>query len=1115
MAVVYEVEHTSSKVRRALKWMRSGPRNEELVRRFWLEYRTLARLQHPGVPRVFEAGRHGDRPYFVMELIAGRSLREEMATWDDLPPAERFGRARNILIQIAHILVYVHRAGVVHRDVTPANVMIQPDGSTCLMDFGVVKAVGDDLTTAGDIIGTIAYSAPEQSCGERVDARADLYSLGAIYYEMLTGRRPFRARTLAGYINEHLTRSARPPRELSPDLGLREDRICLRLLAKRPGERFASATHLLHELQAFGRPGPSPQSADWNPALAGRLPELTVLREATARLLGDQIEAGRGGVVSIEAAPGMGASDVIDAFVGQVRGLGMPICRFRSRSPTQPSFSGFRPLFDALATTAADHPALASTFWPEDAPTTVERWAVMHEMGRLVAAGGPRVVVLEDFDRADGGTIELADHLVRHAIASEEVPLLMVITRSRQPGAAALGAVPGVSRQQIALGPLSVSSVEELLLGFVAWAPEIEALARRLHAAGEGSPFFISEMMRRLIERRVILSPEAEGWWRLTVETYEVTEGPLPVPSTLRGALLARIQPLDALARSLLLALALTREQLDVRMLAAVAGVSPERCQAALMRLVSDGLVRMRDGALALVFELTQSRIQHLVIEESRRSVRMAMHRALAEWLERSVEGQITPVVQSLAWHFEQGAVPQRAFIYQIKSAEILMRGGFLTEAMAYLERAHLLEPVAQTLLENREALAQRARLALVRAEVLFHLGEWSAGEASALRAERLARELSSPELGSRTSLLLARHARRLSMFDDAERWLRRAGSLAEQSHDVRLGIGPCYEMGAVAWSRGELERAREYFARSLSSAEAVGDGRSLALGYNGMGLIALCRGQSAESRQFFERSAQACERYGLMERLAISRTNLVEVHHLTGNLRKGLELADRAVRHTREIHHQYGLALALRYRAMILGDLGRLVEAIVCGEEALRIQADLDNSEERLATLVMLLRVLTARGDRERAEVLMDEALALIGYDTEGFAAVIWAWRARMLALSGHLAQTRESIERACRPTPRPWLHQNARLQLGLARAHEALGQPELAAQRCAAALQISTKCGYRYYTMRAQQIAARVLADPVQASRSRRQARALARSLAADLSRANARSFLQMQRL
>ncbi|RME26573.1 MAG: serine/threonine protein kinase, partial [Deltaproteobacteria bacterium] len=212
MATVLEVVHRDGGEHRALKLLLPTSRSREAARRMEREFVTLSRLDHPAVLRVFDAGLYQGRPWFVTEKLVGQDLRDAVESWRDIPPAERYRRAEHVLAQVAGALAYIHDQGLVHRDVTPGNIMLLADGSVRLMDFGVVKEPGAELTRAGEVVGTVAYIAPEQITGGVVDARTDLYALGAVLYLMLTGRRPFNARNLAGYLDKHLNRRPRPPR---------------------------------------------------------------------------------------------------------------------------------------------------------------------------------------------------------------------------------------------------------------------------------------------------------------------------------------------------------------------------------------------------------------------------------------------------------------------------------------------------------------------------------------------------------------------------------------------------------------------------------------------------------------------------------------------------------------------------------------------------------------------------------------------------------------------------------------------------------------------------------------------------------------------------------------
>lgn len=212
--------------------------------RFRLEAQAASRMAHPTIVRVFDAGEDVEVgvdgqerpvPYIVMELVQGRLLKEIIA--DDSVPVDE---ALRYVDGILEALEYSHRAGVVHRDIKPGNVMITDAGRVKVMDFGIARAVSDSSSTVAEttaIVGTAAYFSPEQAKGESVDARADLYSTGVVLYELLTGRPPFRGETPVAVAYQHVSEAPLPPSEINEAIPRALDAIVLRALAKDPFQR--------------------------------------------------------------------------------------------------------------------------------------------------------------------------------------------------------------------------------------------------------------------------------------------------------------------------------------------------------------------------------------------------------------------------------------------------------------------------------------------------------------------------------------------------------------------------------------------------------------------------------------------------------------------------------------------------------------------------------------------------------------------------------------------------------------------------------------------------------------------------------------------------------------
>ncbi|HEX6883658.1 MAG TPA: serine/threonine-protein kinase [Planctomycetota bacterium] len=252
MGVVYLAEQDSPRRAVALKLLRFDSASPRQVERFEQEAELLGRLSHPGIARVYEAGwaetETGRRPYFAMEYVEGRALHEHV-TEEKLDLAAKL----RLLSQVAEAAHYAHERGVVHRDLKPSNVLVDERGEPKVLDFGVARPVGTShATQTGHLVGTLAYMSPEQAAGNgSIDARADVYALGAILYELLTGRLPVPTEGLALHEAVRRVREEEPIPAGSVRPELRGDLATIlgKALAKEPERRYASAAELAEDLR--------------------------------------------------------------------------------------------------------------------------------------------------------------------------------------------------------------------------------------------------------------------------------------------------------------------------------------------------------------------------------------------------------------------------------------------------------------------------------------------------------------------------------------------------------------------------------------------------------------------------------------------------------------------------------------------------------------------------------------------------------------------------------------------------------------------------------------------------------------------------------------------------
>jgi hypothetical protein len=254
MGVVYRARQASLGRVVALKMILSGQLASAAdIERFRMEARAAAGLQHPGIVAIHEIGDHDGRPYFSMDFVDGPSL-AALVRDHPLAPAEAVRLARHC----AQAVQYAHDRGVLHRDLKPGNILLGPDGLPRVTDFGLAKMTQADpgLTDTGAILGTPGYMPPEQASGGKVTAASDVYSLGAVLYELVTGRPPFRAATPLDTILQVIHEEPAPPRLLNPAISRDLETVILKCLAKEPARRYASAAELADDLHAVaeGRP---------------------------------------------------------------------------------------------------------------------------------------------------------------------------------------------------------------------------------------------------------------------------------------------------------------------------------------------------------------------------------------------------------------------------------------------------------------------------------------------------------------------------------------------------------------------------------------------------------------------------------------------------------------------------------------------------------------------------------------------------------------------------------------------------------------------------------------------------------------------------------------------
>jgi serine/threonine-protein kinase len=327
MASVYQALDITLQRPVAVKVLRAGPYADDSAERFLREARTLASLRHPHIVRVYDYGEQGDLRYIVQELLPGPTLQQELLDLQLRGTAPALATVEQVVAQVAGALDYAHGRGVVHRDLKPANLIRNSDGAIVLADFGIARVAEEQgQTRTGMIVGTPSYLSPEQAAGRGgITAAADIYALGVVLFELLTGRLPFDGDSGMAIVMAHLTQPPPPPSAVRPGLPHAVDAVVLRALEKDPAARYATAGALADALRvALRQPPPPPQQRvyDAPTTVAPAYPQRPAPSQETARR---------------PAPPSPG-------LTGDPRGAEAPTRRTVPPRPTVPAPEHYRPM---------------------------------------------------------------------------------------------------------------------------------------------------------------------------------------------------------------------------------------------------------------------------------------------------------------------------------------------------------------------------------------------------------------------------------------------------------------------------------------------------------------------------------------------------------------------------------------------------------------------------------------------------------------------------------------------------------------------------------------------------------------------------------------------------
>jgi hypothetical protein len=990
--------------RLALKVLRAN-RLETGLPRFRREFHALSRLDHPNVVHVQGYGDLDGHPYIAMEYVDGPDLHEVIRGFRGLPDAERWVRCEQILVDLCRALAAIHRRGLVHRDLKPSNILLTRDGTCKLTDFGIVKdlGAGKEAELSTTLVGTWAYTSPEHISGERVDHRSDLYGLGVILFAMLTGKRPFVAENMTGYLEAHRKKPAPRASRVRPGVPPHLDDICARLLAKAPRDRFQSAREILYRLEADVPERMA--DAGWEPPLTGAREPLDTLFDAVAGLTD-----GRGRVALITAEDGLGKSRLLREIGDRARALGLPLHLLELREGD--------PVFTATMRLAHDLLAELGPERAEELDRTVRAWTdggvlrgdtryALYDGLRsalaLLLDDGPRVLLLDDVHEAHPQEADLFRYLSRHLVGDGR-PLLVV--GAGRPGASVTRDAwrQGIDPLEITLGPLDEASVEAMVASFVGESHDAAALARRLHAESEGNPWFVTEFLRSLVASGLI-APGSETGHRLVVDPRDLAEGHLEIPPGIRQMLKRRLDGVQPGDRAVLDALAVAGRSTELDVLLDVLDEDEEIVLQRLDRLLASGLVRENRRTDLLAHEVVHRQLAEQVRRELATEHARALHRAFATALEGE-GGADAEILEVIGRHWRLAGEAGRAFGCLVTAAHRLVERSLPEEAWRLTEHAGEVEVAARGALPGARFLALRTDLLQARVAALRHRGDWAKAAEVGRELVAHADDLGDERAGCDARVSLSHVLRRQGEGEAALDAAQQALATARRLHYRRGVAEALHALSGIAWGEGDAEQCEALADEGLLLCDGPALASQRAQLLMTRSVAQAHRGQIASAIQGTMEAEALFDELRMKPLRVIALANLSELQLWQGEADEAWSRADEATQTATVLGYPLGVVAALRARGMAATALGRWGEAHDDLKEALGSARTIGVQEEILAISVSLAALAIEESDLLNACRHGAAALkATEGRDPERYQPLLHALLARALA------QTRREV--------------------------------------------------------------------------------------------------------
>jgi len=942
MGDVYKAEDTKLGRTVALKLLPSAVNQEpNAKRRFIKEAQSASALNHPNIVIVHAIEEVDGLDFIVMEYVEGQTLKR-LITQDGALPV---GKLLDVAIQIADALDAAHSISLIHRDIKSANILVTPKGVAKVLDFGLAKSIRNvvdqvdneaptwfELTGEGVVMGTIAYMSPEQTRGEILDSRSDIFSFGSVLYEAATRSLPFSGQSALATMDAIARLEPTPPSRVRPEIPSEFDAIVGRALQKDRERRYSSAAEMARDFRDL-RAG---LTGSWTgPSViydrdlidssgtpfVGRDVELVKLEECLR-----QAVEGNGKVVFITGEPGIGKTSLSDEFLRRARTQFRSLMISRGRCIEQyGTGEAYLPFLDALSvllegpskdrlgsimrshapTWCTQLPAVFSSTGAVDhlqqdtIGATKER--MIREMGDalgLIANASPIVLLLEDLHWADSSSIELLRHLCNR-ITSQRVLLVGTfrpedIERSNHPLKSCMAEMKMHKLcEEIPLDSLSREHIIDYLN--VTFKPNDFPgnLADHLHEKTEGHPLFTTNLLQYLSERGDIVKTNED--WTLARPLSEIE---LDAPESVRSMIGKKVDQLSEEDRRTLQYASVEGAEFLSTVVADLLGMDPVDLEERLARLekthrlvITRGEEDLPDGSLATRYRFAHALYQNFLYGDLVNTRRVMLHKQAAQQLEKHYGKRAPQLATQLALHFERGRDFARAIEYLIHAGDNAAK--FYGNGEAADHYTHALELVEKLPAESRSEIL--ATLYQKRGAVNMALGRFA------------------------------------QSVDDYVSTLKQEDALTPAKQSATLNA-----LTITLFFSHRLEEMEHYAEKALAAAKVAGSEELRLETTMLIGLKHLCYGEVAEGLPIIDEVIKSARSINCKPALMAGLTWRGCLYFFQTEYEKSIEVVIEARKLASELRDGFLLLTSLFFHGLSLGNLGHFSEALAILEDAI-----------------------------------------------------------------------------------------------------------------------------------------------------------------------------------